>query len=71
MACQEVAGGVNKINVFNVEFPNVNSLRREVHVAHFYGNTGGAFNEVHFEVGGVYEANIINEEHSNVIPCRS
>ena len=32
IACQKVVGGENKINAFNVEFPNRNSLRREVHV---------------------------------------
>jgi len=32
ITCQKVLGGENKINAFNVEFPNRNSLRREVHV---------------------------------------
>ncbi|KAL9277033.1 hypothetical protein ACSQ67_025411 [Phaseolus vulgaris] len=43
--------GESKINAFNVEFPNMNSFRRELHAAHIYGNSGGAFNEMHMAVG--------------------
>ena len=71
IVCQEVVGGESKITAFNVEFPNMNSFRRELHATHIYGNSGGAFNEMHMVVGGVYEVDLINEEHSNMILCRS
>jgi len=47
------------------------AVKSHQHVAHIYGNSGGAFNEMHMVVGGVYEVDLINEEHSNMILCRS
>ncbi|KAL9319736.1 hypothetical protein ACSQ67_011575 [Phaseolus vulgaris] len=67
----KVVGGVIKCRgVKNAACINDVKEERSACCSHLW-QFGGAFNEMHMVVGGVYEADLINEEHSNVIPCRS